>query len=501
MRHPEFAPRPATAFRPGAAPRFGTAPRFRTALRSGLAWRGLATVTAGGLIILAGGTGTGGWAGPPGSIAPAAFVSSAPASQPAAVSSAPASQPAAETAPAAPAGVTTAAGDGQVTVSWLAPSSAGGSGATSYNVYESATSVFPGSKLQATVRGLDDTVTSLTNGTTYYFWVTASNGAGASSPSSTVSAAPAAPAAPVTAPGAPTGLQAIGGDSHVTLSWSAPASTGGSPVTGYRIYVGTTPAFGGTLPRMTSAGTSATVRQLPDGTTYYFAVAAVNAHGAGAMSPVATATTTAPAQPATSGPPTGLAARPDGSQVILSWSAPAGYPQPSGYLIYAGTRPGGELGTPVSKIPVRSTDCVVAGLTGGTRYYFEVTAVGAAGHQSARSGEASAVPVTASSGSGTDPGASVFPVEGQSGPASATQVAEMAQAPSSAGEPSWLIITLAAVAVAALAGALAVVVHLRRIGRYPGRLGSPSPRALQTVGPNGPDGRPQELLSGRPHRQ
>ncbi len=466
-----------------------------------LAWHGLAAVTAGGLIILAGGAGTGGPPGAPGSMAPAAFVSSAPASQASAASSVPASQPAAQpgaqTAPAAPAGVTTAAGDGQVTVSWLAPASAGGSGATGYSVYESATPAFSGSTLQATVRGLDDTVTSLTNGTRYYFWVTASNGAGASSPSSTASATPVAP---VTAPGAPTGLQAIGGDNHVTLSWTAPASTGGAPVTGYRIYVGTTPALRGGLPRLTSVGTSATVGQLADGTTYYFAVAAVNVHGAGAMSPVATATTAAPAQPVTSGPPTGLSARPDGSQVILSWSAPAGYPQPSGYLIYAGTSPGGESGTPVSKIPVRSADCVVAGLTVGTRYYFEVTAVGAAGHQSARSAEASAVLVAAGSGSGTDPGATVVPGQGHWGPASVSQLTEVAQAPAPAGPPGWLIIALAAVAVAALAGALAVVVHLRRIRRYPGRLGSPSPRAPQPVGPNGPDGRPAELLGGRPDR-
>jgi len=463
---------------------------------SGLAWRGAAAATAGGLIIMA--AGTGGWPGAPGSMAPAALVSSAPASQPAVASSAPASQPPVETAPAAPAGVTTAAGDGQVTVSWLAPSSAGGSGATSYSVYESATPAFSGSKLQATVRGLGDTVTSLTNGTRYYFWVTASNGAGASSPSGTVSATPTAP---VTAPGAPTGLQAIGGGNRVTLTWSAPASTGGSPVTGYQIYAGTTPALRGAAPRMTSAGPSATVGHLSAGTTYYFTVAAVNAHGAGAMSPVATATTAAPAQPATSGPPTGLSARPDGSQVILSWSAPAGYPQPSGYLVYAGTSPGGELGTPVSKIPVRSTDCVVAGLTSGTRYYFEVTAVGAAGRQSARSAEVSAVPVTASSGSGAGPGTPGFPIQGHSGLGSANQLTEMTQAPASAGVPSWLIIALAAVAVGALAGALAVVMHLRHIRRDPGRPGSPSPRALQTVGPNGPDGRPAEVLSGRPYRQ
>jgi len=445
-------------------------------------------------------------------MAPAAFVSSAPAgssapaSQSAAGSSAPASQPA-ETAPAAPAGVTAAAGNGQVTLSWVAPSSAGGSGATSYNVYESATAVFSGAKLAATVRGLGFTVANLTNGTTYHFWVTASDGVGESSPSSTVSATPVAA---VTAPGVPTGLQAIGGEDHVMLSWSAPASTGGSPVTGYRIYVGATSALRGGVPRMTSVGTSATVDGLPHGTTYYFRVAAVNAHGAGAMSPLASATTGALNQTVTSGPPTGLSARPDGSRVILSWSAPAGYPQPSGYLIYEGTRPGGESRTPVSMSLVRSTGCVVAGLTGGTRYYFTVTAVDATGSQSPRSAEASAVPATgsgANQGSVTGPGPRTgtantpIPYEGGPGQSPSTPITVVTQAPASAGRPIGLIIALAAVAVAALAGAVAAAVHLRRSRRYPGPLGSPSPRAPQAVEPNGPDHSPQELLSTHSHHQ
>jgi Fibronectin type III domain len=492
MKPPEFASRSEMAG-------FGMAARFGTALWSGLAWRGLAAITAGGLIILAGGTGTGGWTGASGPIAPVAFVSSAPASQPGAGASAPASQPA-ETAPAAPAGATAAAGNGQVTLSWVAPSPAGGSGATRYNVYESATAAFSGAKLAATVRGLDFTVASLTNGTRYYFWLTASDGVGESSPSSTVSATPAPP---VTAPGAPTGLQAIGGEDHVTLSWSAPASTGGSPVTGYRIYVGSTSAFRGGLPRMTSAGTSATVDDLPDGTTYYFRVTAVNAHGAGVMSPLASATTGAPNRPVTSGPPTGLSARPDGSRVILSWSAPAGYPQPSGYLIYEGTRPGGESGTPISKILVRSTGCVVAGLTGGARYYFKVTAVDAAGSQSLRSAEVSAVPV-AGTGINQGPGTGTRPstaVERGPGQAPSTQATEVAQAPAPAGRPIGLIILLAAVAVAALAGAVAAAIHLRRIRRYPDPLGSPPPHAPQAVGPNGPDHSPQELLSTHPNHQ
>jgi hypothetical protein len=261
---------------------------------------------------------------------------------------------------------------------------------------------------------------------------------------------------------------------------------------------------------MTSVGTSATVDDLPDGTTYYFRVAAVNAHGAGAMSPQASATTGAPDQTVTSGPPTGLSARPDGSRVILSWSAPPGYPQPSGYLIYEGTRPGGESRTPVSMILVRSAGCVVTGLTGGTRYYFKVTAVDAAGSQSPRSAEASAVPATgsgANQGSATGPGPRTgtantpIPYEGGPGQSPSTPVTVVTQAPASAGRPIGLIIALAAVAVAALAGAVAAAVHLRRSRRYPGRLGSPSPRTLQAVEPNGLDHSSQELISAHPNHQ
>src|SRR5439155_1619055 len=44
----------------------------------------------------------------------------------------------------------------------------------------------------------------------------------------------------VTPPSAPQNLEAVAGDANVGLSWQAPASDGGSPITNYQIYRGTT---------------------------------------------------------------------------------------------------------------------------------------------------------------------------------------------------------------------------------------------------------------------
>ena len=90
------------------------------------------------------------------------------------------------TAPSAPTGVSASAGNGQVTISWSSVS-----GATSYNIYWSTTSGVTkttGTKLTGTTSPY--THTGLTNGTTYYYVVTAENSAGQSTESSEVSETP-----------------------------------------------------------------------------------------------------------------------------------------------------------------------------------------------------------------------------------------------------------------------------------------------------------------------
>ena len=87
--------------------------------------------------------------------------------------------------------------------------------------------------------------------------------------------------AAASAPPAPTLTSATSGNANVALQWSAPAWDGGSAVTGYKVYRGTS-SGGETLLAQLGNVTSFTDSTAVNGTTYYYKVTAVNGAGEGA---------------------------------------------------------------------------------------------------------------------------------------------------------------------------------------------------------------------------
>jgi fibronectin type 3 domain-containing protein len=275
------------------------------------------------------------------------------------------------TIPAAPAGMTAVAGNAQASLAWNAST-----GATSYNVKRATTS---GGLYTAIATGLTSTSyvnSSLTNGTTYYYVVSAVNSAGESANSTQASATPQAP---VTIPAAPTGMTAVAGNAQASLAWNA--STG---ATSYNVKRATTSGGPYTAIATGLTSTSYVNSSLTNGTTYYYVVSAVNSAGESANSTPANATPQAPGTvPAAPTNPTALAGN---AQVSLAWNASTGA---TSYNVKRATTSGGPYATLATG--VTSTTYVNSSLTNGTTYYYVVSAVNSTG-ESANSSQASATP-------------------------------------------------------------------------------------------------------------
>ena len=178
------------------------------------------------------------------------------------------------TVPSAPIFGAITAGNAQATVTFMAPTSTGGSDITGYLVTSNPEG---GVDTNAGSTATTHTITGLTNGKAYTFTVVAANGAGLgaiSPPSNTVT-----PQA--TVPGAPTGVTAVPGNVQATVTFTAPASNGGSTITGYTVT--STPA-GGVDGNAGTTSMSHTITGLTNGTAYTFTVVATNVKGNSAVS-------------------------------------------------------------------------------------------------------------------------------------------------------------------------------------------------------------------------
>jgi len=92
-------------------------------------------------------------------------------------------------------------------------------------------------------------------------------------------------------PSEPRNLIATPGDSQILLDWDVPSDDGGSPVTGYKIYKGTSPTSLSPLPATVNAPhTDYLDYDVMNGVTYYYTVAAINDVGEGPQSNQASAT-------------------------------------------------------------------------------------------------------------------------------------------------------------------------------------------------------------------
>ena len=290
------------------------------------------------------------------------------------------------TPPSAPRNLAATGGNAQVTLNWQAPASDGGSPVTNYRIYRGAA---PGTKTLLTTVGAVLTYTdgAVTNGLTYYYQVSAVNGPGEGAKSNEASATPNPPPPPPSPPSAPTNLVATGGNAQVALTWQAPTSNGGSQITNYRVYRGTT-SGGKTLLATLGVVTSYTDTSVTNGVTYYYQVSAVNSVGEGPRSNEATATPSAPAAPPTA--PQGLVATGGVGTVTLVWSPPSnnGGSPVTNYRIYRGTSSNGEtLLTTIGNV----LTYIDTAVTNGVTYYYQVSAVNSAG-EGPRSNEASATP-------------------------------------------------------------------------------------------------------------
>ena len=277
------------------------------------------------------------------------------------------------TAPGAPTNLAAmAAGDAAIDLSWTAPADSGSSKVLGYQIFRAFAS---DASFFAMVFSTTTTYTAtdVSAGAQQYYQVAALNNSGFG-PTSSVASATAG-----TGPGIPSSLTATAdGDSAIDLSWTAPADSGASAITGYQIESSRAGNTWGDL--VANTGSTATTYRhggLQPGTTRHYRVSAINSAGAGSPSNVDDATTGG-----SPGAPTSLTAAADADTAIdLSWTEPAdsGNSAVIGYRIEVSPNDTTGWYTLVSNTNSTGTTFKLTSLASASTWYFRVSAINSAG--------------------------------------------------------------------------------------------------------------------------
>ena len=254
----------------------------------------------------------------------------------------------------------------QSVVTWSVPISNGGSPITSYVAVATDSTTPANGGQSCTTSATSCDVTGLINGDHYVVTVSAITvlGAGASASSNV--------AIPATLPTPPVITKVVASDGTATLTWSAPATTGGTPISSYRAMA----SPGNAYCHVAATVTSCVISGLRIGSRYTFTVSATNAVGTGPSSnPSASIKVrTVP------GAPFITSARVVKGKIILKWRWPKsnGGSRIRGYDVYVGPVPGAEATSPLNARPDRKLTYSFRGRKGYSIFIY-VRAVNAAG--------------------------------------------------------------------------------------------------------------------------
>lgn len=171
-----------------------------------------------------------------------------------------------------PEGILLTAGDGQISVRWNPPTEPDIANHRIY--YSTVNDVATADSMIVSMPDTSTTISGLSNGSTYFFWLVAEDDGGHLS-----AVASGGQSAPIdaTAPDAPTNLTAAPGNQSVTLNW---AMEDPGDLKKFYIYRGTAAnPTNRTDSVLSAASRSQTVSGLTNGTTYFFRITAVDTNG------------------------------------------------------------------------------------------------------------------------------------------------------------------------------------------------------------------------------